>query len=144
MPGSFLDTTVLLYQLSTDAEKAERADALVRGGGTISVQVLNEIANVARRKIMFAWNELHSYLETVRALLVVVPLDVAAHDQGLRVCARYGMSIYDGMIVGAALAAKCDILWSEDMQDGMLVDGVLRIRNPFSNDPARGAITDGA
>lgn len=131
MPGSFLDTNVLLYQLSNDPGKAERAEALVREGGTISVQVLNELANVARRKIGLAWTEVQALTETLRALLNVVPLDADMHAHGLRLCERNGFSVYDGMIVAAALSAGCDTLWSEDMHAGLKVEGRLTIRNPF-------------
>ncbi len=131
MPGSFLDTNVLLYQLSNNPDKAERAEALVREGGTISVQVLNELANVARRKIGLAWTEVHALTETLRALLNVMPLDADMHAHGLRLCERNGFSVYDGMIVAAALSAGCDTLWSEDMHAGLKVEGLLTIRNPF-------------
>ena len=131
MPGSFLDTNVLLYQLSNDPGKAERAEALVREGGTISVQVLNELANVARRKIGLAWAEVQALTETLRALLNVVPLDADMHAHGLWLCERNGFSVYDGMIVAAALSAGCDTLWSEDMHAGLKVEGLLTIRNPF-------------
>ena len=131
MPGSFLDTNVLLYQLSNDPGKAERAEALVREGGTISVQVLNELANVARRKIGLAWTEVQALTDTLRALLNVVPLDADMHAHGLRLCERNGFSVYDGMIVAAALSAGCDTLWSEDMHAGLKVEGSLTIRNPF-------------
>lgn len=133
MPGSFLDTNVLLYQLSNDPGKAERAEALVREGGTISVQVLNELANVARRKIGLAWTEVQALTETLRALLDVVPLDADMHAHGLRLCERNGFSVYDGMIIAAALSAGCDTLWSEDMHAGLKVEGSLTIRNPFAN-----------
>lgn len=131
MPGSFFDTNVLLYQLSNDPGKAERAEALVREGGTISVQVLNELANVARRKIGLAWAEVQALTETLRALLNVVPLDADMHAHGLQLCERNGFSVYDGMIVAAALSAGCDTLWSEDMHAGLKVEGNLTIRNPF-------------
>jgi len=49
MPGSFIDTNILVYLTSSDAAKADRAETIVRAGGTISIQVLNEAANVARR-----------------------------------------------------------------------------------------------
>lgn len=133
MPGSFLDTNVLLYQLSNEPGKAERAEALVREGGTISVQVLNELANVARRKIGLAWTEVQALTETLRALLDVVPLDADMHAHGLRLCERNGFSVYDGMIIAAALSAGCDTLWSEDMHAGLKVEGSLTIRNPFAN-----------
>lgn len=133
MSGNFLDTNVLLYQLSNDPGKAERAEDLVREGGTISVQVLNEFANVARRKIGLAWAEMHALSETLRALLDVVALDEDMHAHGLRLCERYGFSVYDGMIVAAALSAGCDALWSEDMHAGLKVEERLTIRNPFVN-----------
>lgn len=131
MAAEFLDTNVLLYQISTDPRKAARAEDLLREGGTISVQVLNELANVARRKMGLGWAEVRSLIETVRALLDVVPLDTSIHEMGLHLCERYGFAIYDGMIVAAAIQSGCDVLWSEDMQDGLRVENCLTIRNPF-------------
>jgi predicted nucleic acid-binding protein len=132
MPGSFLDTNVLVYLASADPGKAARAEALLAQGGTISVQVLNEWATVARRKLDFSWDEVSLFLETLRALLRVVPLDEAVHELGLRIARRYGLSVYDAMIAGAALEAGCDVLWSEDMHHGLVIDGVLEVRNPFA------------
>ena len=132
MSGSFLDTNVLLYLVSADTAKADRAEALVALGGTISVQVLNELAHVARRKMAFDWPETRDLLEALSALLDVVPLSVETHETGLTLAARHGFSIWDAMIVAAALLAGCDRLWSEDMHDGLVIDGRLTIANPFA------------
>ena len=78
-----------------------------------------------------SWGQTHAFLTAVRGLLQVQPVTVDTHEIGLEIAERYGMSIYDAMIVGAALHAGCDTLWSEDMQDGMLLEGRLRIVNPF-------------
>ena len=131
MPGSFFDTNVLLYLASGDSAKADRAERVVADGGTISVQVLNEIANVARRKMLLTWQEAHAFLSVIRGLLAVEPVTVATHDAGLALAERYGLSIYDAMIAAAALLADCDTLWSEDMQHGLVLDGRLRIADPF-------------
>ncbi|MDQ0420002.1 putative nucleic acid-binding protein [Peteryoungia aggregata LMG 23059] len=131
MGGRFLDTNLLLYLASGDAQKADRAEAVLGQGGTISVQVLNEIANVLRRKIQMSWSDTHVFLDMIRALLTVEPVTQATHETGLRVSERYGLSIYDAMIVAAALLAECDTLISEDMQDGLVIDNRLRIVNPF-------------
>jgi predicted nucleic acid-binding protein len=131
MPVSFFDTNVLVYLASGDAAKANRAEAIVAGGGSISVQVLNEIANVARRKMQLSWDETHALLGTLRGLLTVHPVTVETHDAGLGIAERYGLSIYDSMIAASALDAGCDTLWSEDMQHGMKLDEGLRISNPF-------------
>jgi predicted nucleic acid-binding protein len=131
MGGSFLDTNVLLYLASSDPQKADRAEEITLGGGTISVQVLNELTNVARRKMHMPWLELHGFLSMLRSLLVVQPVTVQTHETGLALAERYQLSTYDAMIAAAAMEAGCDTLWSEDMQDGMDLGGGLRIANPF-------------
>jgi predicted nucleic acid-binding protein len=131
MPGNFFDTNVLVYVASDDAAKADRAEAIIAGGGAISVQVLNELANVARRKMRLSWTDTHTFLDMLRALLTVHPVTVETHETGLALSERYGLSIYDAMIAAAALQADCDTLWSEDMQHGMALDDGLRIVNPF-------------
>jgi predicted nucleic acid-binding protein len=131
MPGSFVDTNVLVYLASGDTAKADRAEMLVAEGGRISVQVLNELANVGRRKMLLSWDETKALLSLVRELLAVVPLTIDTHETGLTIAARYNLSIYDAMIVAAALEANCDVLWSEDMHDGLIIDGRLRIADPF-------------
>ena len=132
MAGRFVDTNVILYLASSDAQKADRAEAVLAQGGTISVQVLNEIANVLRRKMRMSWPDTHVFLQMIQALLILEPVTVATHEMGLTVSERYGLSIYDAMIVAAALLAECDTLISEDMQDGLVIDDRLRIVNPFA------------
>ena len=131
MPGSFFDTNVLLYVASGDPAKAERAEKLIGDGGVISVQVLNEITNVARRKMAMSWIETGSFLSMIRDLLPVQPITIEIHETGLVLAERYGLSTRDAMIAASALHADCDTLWSEDMQDGIVLDGRLRIVNPF-------------
>jgi len=131
MPGSFFDTNVLLYTASSDDVKAERAEHLIAAGGVISVQVLNEIANVARCKMGFSWSRMNLLLSRIRQLLPVVPVTIDVHETGLALAERYGLSIYDGMIAGAALDSGCDILWSEDMHDRLVIEARLTVVNPF-------------
>jgi len=137
-PEVFIDTNVLLYLLSADNEKAERAEMIVRGGGLISVQVLNEMANAARRKLSMSWGEINEVLALIRSVCSVAPVTIEAHDRGMVVAERYGMSVYDAMIVAAALLGGCKTLYSEDMQDGLLIDHRLRICNPFTNQASSG------
>ena len=131
MPVSFFDTNVLVYLASGDTAKADRTEAVIAEGGSISVQVLNELANVARRKMQMSWDETHAFLDMLRGLLTVHPLTVEIHETGLRLAERNGFSIYDAMIAASALDAGCDTLWSEDMQHGMALEEGLRIVNPF-------------
>jgi len=131
MPGRFFDTNVLVYIASEDAAKAERAETLIASGGAISVQVLNELANVLRRKMRMSWADTHEFLDLIRGLLTPHPLSVETHEAGLALAERYGLSIYDAMIAASALHAGCDTLLSEDMQDGVTLSEGLRIANPF-------------
>ena len=136
MGVSFFDTNVLVYLASDDTAKADRAEAVLAAGGAISVQVLNELANVARRRMRMGWAELHGWLALLRGLLTVHPLTLETHDTGLALAARYGLSTFDAMIAASALHAGCDRLWSEDMQDGMMLDGGLLVVNPCRPAPA--------
>jgi predicted nucleic acid-binding protein len=131
MPADFFDTNVLVYIASGDAEKADLAEAALAGGGSISVQVLNEVTSVARRKMRMSWVETHLFLGMLRDLLTVHALTVETHETGLRLAERYRLSLCDALIAASALHAGCDTLWSEDMQHGMVLDEGLRIVNPF-------------
>jgi predicted nucleic acid-binding protein len=129
----FFDTNVVLYLLSADTAKADRAEELLALGGTISVQVLNEFAAVASRRLRMSWTEIREVLAQVRAVCAVEPLTLETHERALRIAERYRLSIYDALIVAAALLAKCQTLHSEDMQDGQVVERQLTIRNPFAS-----------
>jgi predicted nucleic acid-binding protein len=131
MPGSFFDSNVLLYLASGDSAKADCAEAALSDGGSISVQVLNEIANVARRKMGLSWPEARGFLSSLRGLLVVYPVTIETHETGVRLAERYQLGVYDALIAASALLAGCDRLWSEDLQDGMAIERRLRILNPF-------------
>lgn len=132
MPGSFFDTNVLVHIASGDAAKADRAEEIIGDGGVISVQVLNELTNVAHRKMRMTWPDTRSFLSALRSLLTIQPITVETHETGLALAERYTLSTYDAMIVASALHAGCDTLWSEDMQHGMTFGERLRIVNPFS------------
>jgi predicted nucleic acid-binding protein len=120
-----------LHLASGDPVKADRAEQLIAGGGTISVQILNEIANVARRKMQMSWRDTNTFLATVRGLLSVVPITVETHEAGIALAERYGFSTYDAMTAASAILSGCDTLWSEDLQHNIVVDNQLRVVNPF-------------
>ncbi len=130
--NTFIDTNVLLYLLSEDQGKADRAEALLDNGAVISVQVLNEMAHVARRKLGMPWGQINELLSLIRSLCSIEPLTLEIHERGLHIAERYRLGLYDAMIVAAALFADCEILYSEDMHDSLIIDDQLRICNPFS------------
>lgn len=129
--ADFLDSNVLVYAFTAD-NRAGAAQALLQRQPVISVQGLNEFANVARRKLRMDWKEVREAVSAIRTLCpTILALDVQTHTEGLRLAERYGYSIYDSLIIASALQANSATLWSEDMQHGIVIDGRLRIASPF-------------
>ncbi len=124
---SFFDSNIILYLLSADVVKADKAEAIVVGGGVISVQVLNEVTSICRRKLKMPWGDIESVLAAVKSACKVVPLTIATHETAVKIAQRYG-ACFDAC--AAAILSGAKILISEDMQDGMSIDGIV-IRNPF-------------
>ena len=130
----FIDTNVLIYA-QQNGTKADRARALLARGGKLSVQVLNEFAAVSRRKLGKDWREIAGALEDALVLLgppLALTLDL--HVAARTLAETYRLSVYDALIVAAAIEAGCDTLYSEDMQHGQVI-GSLRIQNPFIESP---------
>jgi predicted nucleic acid-binding protein len=128
---SFFDTSVLLYLLSDDTVRADRIETLLAARGVISIQVLNEFAVVALRKLKLPLNEVREILDTIRAVCTVEPITLETHDRGLAVFERYRFSLYDSILVATALISGAKILYSEDLQHGQIIDNQLRVTNPI-------------
>ena len=127
----FFDTNLLVYAfLSTDPRHGT-ARTLAAGGGVFSVQVANEFVDVARRKMRWEWQDVVAMLAAFRAWFgTPVPLTHETHVLALEVARRRGLRIYDALVLSAAKQAGCRILYTEDLQDGQTIEGVL-VRNPF-------------
>ncbi|MDD5058820.1 MAG: PIN domain-containing protein [Sideroxydans sp.] len=131
MSTVFIDSDVILYLLSGDTAKADRAEAMLNKGGIISVQVLNEVTSVCQRKLKMSWEEIDAVLLAVKAACDVVPLTVESHDKAVQIAKRYQLSFYDAHICAAAILAGAKTLLSEDMQSGMKIDSLV-VKNPFA------------
>jgi predicted nucleic acid-binding protein len=130
--GAFLDTNVFVYAVMQDDPRSDEAEKLIAEGGTVSVQVLNEFAAVVRRKIKMPWDEVRFAVENIRSLCPdPLPITIDTHQEALAIAEKYGYRIYDALVVASALEANCTTLYSEDMQDGQVINSRLTIRNPF-------------
>ena len=128
----FLDTNVVLYAFRQGDARSQRAEMLLAAGGTLSVQVLNEFANVARGKLNKSWEEVRRALGILRFFCPdPAPVTIETHDRAVQIAERYGYSIFDSLIVAAALERQCETLYSEDLQAGQVIEGRLRVKNPF-------------
>ena len=133
MPGkAFFDTSVLIYAVAENDPRGPRAEALLASGGVVGVQILNEFVSVARRKMHMPWKEAIEALDAIRVLCPSpVPVTISTHETALMVAEKHGFEIYDALVIAAALEAGCATLYSEDFQDGQVIDRKLTIRNPF-------------
>jgi predicted nucleic acid-binding protein len=128
----FFDTNVLVYTIGQHDARTPAAEALLSRGGLISVQVLNELASVAHRKLQMSWPDIAEALGAIRILCPSpIPITGELHDEALRLAGQYGFNLYDALIVAAALGADCATLYTEDLQSGQVIDGRLTIHNPF-------------
>ena len=128
----FFDTNVLIYVVGKNDSRASKAEELLAGGGMVSIQSLNEFVSVARRKLGMSWKEVKELLDIICILCPdPVPISLDTHRGAVAIAEKYGYSIYDSLIASAALEAGCKTLYSEDLQDGQIINRQLTIRNPF-------------
>jgi len=128
--GEFLDSKILVYAFTADP-RAAVAQGLLERGGIISVQGLNEFTSMARRKLTMTWAEVLESLAAIRTLCdTILPIDIETHAEELRIAEYYGYAMFDTLIIASALRANCNTLWSEDMQDGIVIDGRLHTPTP--------------
>lgn len=128
----FFDTDILIHAVTDFDRRHAIAQARLAEGGTISVQVLNEFVNVARRKLKLDWPELDAALSVIRALCGPPrPVLLTTHERALGIARGSGFAIFNSLIIAAALEAGCKTLLSEDLQHGQVIEDRLTIRNPF-------------
>lgn len=133
----FIDTNVLIYWVD-DSARANTVEQLLAANSVISVQVLNEFANVLRKKRGMPLADIQALCNVLINCCEVYDLSVRTHLSALALMARYKLSLYDANIVAAAGLSGCAVLYSEDMQDGLNIQSpastesfTLSIRNPF-------------
>lgn len=128
----FLDSNVCVYLFDKDGRKKSIAmDLLLGRKVVVSTQVLMETANVARRKLGLDSSQIHKAVDFICSLSAVQPITKLHVEQAMTIHAKYGFSLYDSLIVAAAILSNCPLLYSEDMQHNQQIEGKLTIVNPF-------------
>lgn len=127
----FVDTNIIVYAQSADGDKTARALEILQSTSVLSTQVINETVSVLTRKYGFTVSEAHDVAESLMDLCEAVPVDVATVRKSFQLSRRYALSHWDSLIVAAALLADCDILYSEDLQQGQIFEDRLTVVNPL-------------
>lgn len=127
----FIDTNIVIYSLGEHSTKAHKAAPLFVDRPSISTQVLSETANVTTKRLGLAMPEVRKLIKTLHEICHIELITMATIEAALNVHERYKFSWYDSLIIATALEAGCTTLYSEDMQNDQVIEGRLKIVNPF-------------
>jgi predicted nucleic acid-binding protein len=131
----FIDTNVWLYAFieGNDRQKSTRAKLLIEVSRAVvvSIQVVNEVCVNLIKKAQFSEQQVQQLIESFYAKYSVVELNRPLLLKASALRAQHAFSFWDSTIVASALYADASVLYSEDMQDGLVVDNRVRIINPF-------------
>jgi predicted nucleic acid-binding protein len=129
----FLDSNILVYAYSSSepVKKAVAEELINKDLVFMSTQVIQEFTNIITRKFNYSYNKA---IEAINECCQNINVHTNTTDTILQACSiaeRYKVSFYDSLIIAAALQLNCNILYSEDMHNGLVIDNKLTIMNPF-------------
>ena len=131
----FLDTNILVYAYSEDdLQKRDVARSLISSDHVmISTQVLQEFANIAHKKLKVNWEEIQAPVEELTSKIPIWINSDETVKKACQIAAKNGYSLYDSLIMSAALESQSVRLFSEDMHGGQMIENQLEIVNPFKD-----------
>ena len=127
-----LDSNILIYNHDLDNEnKRLIARGLFKETPVVSSQVISEYLNVMKRDFKMQKQELMYLCTLWLEKCSVQPVVLSTMKLAQSLITRYDFQMFDGIIIAAALEANCNIIYSEDMQHGQVIEKTLKIVNPF-------------
>lgn len=129
----FLDTNVLIYAYSnTEAEKKARIVSLLEDEVVcLSTQVINEFVWVMNKKFGVGMEFLRDIVKNLFELYDVALINDASITKAIDISSQLKFPYWDSLIVASALGADCNVLCTEDLQDGQVIEKKLTVKNPF-------------
>lgn len=128
----FLDSNILIYLLDKDTKKKETVEDLLRPDQYISTQVVSENVNVCLKKLKLSKELSFAHGRELLNLFNVITIDSETIRKAFQLSERYQLGFWDSLIIATALLANCEIIYSEDLQNGLLIEDKLKIVNPFN------------
>jgi len=129
---AFADTNVVVYAFAKDGAKITIAEGILEKQPTISVQVISEFLNVCRIKLGMDMPTRHKLARELIAGCSIVALEPRVVEKAMEIEAQAQISYWDALIVAAALLSGCDILYTEDLENGRTFEDQLTVVNPFA------------
>ena len=129
----FIDTNILLYAYSTEKNKQEIAQSIINTNNNIyiSKQVINETINILIKKFKLNIKDIINVVKELEKEFIILDFDIQTQLNALKLKQNYNLQFYDALIVSTALENSCTILYSEDMQDKLVIEKKLKIINHF-------------
>ena len=129
----FLDTNIVVYLYSKDEPKKRviAQQLLLTNSSIISTQVLQEFTNISKKKHKAEWSKINDALDEISSCTIVSTNELQTIKHAIKLAEQTKYSFYDSLIIAAALANGCQVLYTEDMQHNQLIEKKLRIINPF-------------
>jgi len=136
----FIDSNIWLYRLIINPRdpdaipKQQIATTITNSQNSlISIQVVNEVCANLIRKAGFNNAQIQILLEELAQGCEILPVSLETLQSAVKLRDRYLLSFWDSLIVASAVLGDASILYSEDMQDGLILENTLQIVNPFRN-----------
>jgi len=131
----FLDSNILIYLYSEDEpEKQDIVNNIFdRFECVVSTQTLNEFCNVCIKKLKKSVSEIIGSLNEIKGSSRLEFVDDSVIEQALLLREKYFYSYFDSLMLSSALKYNCAIIFSEDMQNGQMIENALKIINPFAD-----------
>jgi predicted nucleic acid-binding protein len=133
----FIDSNIWIYaatestETPPDPRHTMARELITQVQPCLSVQVVNEVTSNLMRKFKFSEPEIRNFIQSIYSQYTVFGLDGETLIQGSTLRESYKISFWDSLVISSALQNKCTILYTEDMQHGLVVNGTLTITNPF-------------
>jgi predicted nucleic acid-binding protein len=130
----FLDTNIILYAYSMEQHKQKIAEDILNKYDDIyiSKQVINETINILIKKFTLPLKDIENVVKELEKELIVLDFDIKTQLKALKLKQNYNLQFYDALVVATALENSCNILYSEDMQNNLIIEKSLKIVNPFT------------
>ncbi|MCL2602971.1 MAG: PIN domain-containing protein [Defluviitaleaceae bacterium] len=131
---AFYDTNIMIYLYAdSEPEKQEICKRMIDMADecVVSTQILNEINNVMFKKWGLLVETVTKVQSDIRKICKITYINEAIIDSAIDLYKRYGFSYYDCLMLASALDNGCNVIYTEDMNDGQTINGTLTIINPF-------------
>jgi len=132
----FIDTNIVIYFYSNDeVQKQAAAIRLLKNASNtiISTQVINEMTNTLFRKFKLSAKDVENVALELDNILSIVSFSLTTQIRAIKIKEEYKLQFYDSLIIATALENNCNILYSEDMHHGQIIENSLKIINPFES-----------